>query len=251
MKETNPRMARRRQDMPLYHGIIFKEAMQQASVEGYKTVTRRLVEPYVRFDLDQVATWEPELEFDDDRGFSWSYGPGGRPLWTARDRYGEVLGEVGSPFGKAGDLLWQREPWASVPRTAFAHSEGVQQIIDPADPDFAVIYKRGWPLSCPGTPWKSSLHLRMVVARHWYKVQHIRIERLQSITEESALSEGITPEVFENHRRDPFVKPINAARFWYAKLWNLINEQRSSWDANPWVFVIKYHVTERPALIYS
>lgn len=56
------------------------------------------------------------------------------------------------PFGEPGDVLLGRETFAIVPRTAYARSDGVQQVLRPDD-EFehdAAIFRAGWTRSSSG-----------------------------------------------------------------------------------------------------
>lgn len=81
--------------------------------------------------------------------------------------------------------------------------------------------------------WRSPLFLPERFARHFIQMGEPRPERLQDITEEGAIAEGI-------------IKGDNAyygclsetpLRFAYARLWDTINKPLNQWASNPWCFV--------------
>lgn len=70
------------------------------------------------------------------------------------------------------------------------------------------------------------------------EITGVRVERLNVISEEDALAEGVTlvpvrPQYAERMGRDAYVE-----------LWESINGA-GSWDANPWVWVFEFKVVKR------
>jgi len=66
------------------------------------------------------------------------------------------------------------------------------------------------------------------------EITEVRVERVQEITEEDAIKEGMPPE------QQPYDAPP-AMRF--AHLWDSLNAKRGfDWGTNPWVFVISFKV---------
>jgi hypothetical protein len=69
------------------------------------------------------------------------------------------------------------------------------------------------------------------------EVTGVRVERVQDISHDDALAEGIDTrgigtswEVREQHARIPF-----------ARLWDTINAKRGhAWESNPWVWVVEF-----------
>lgn len=134
------------------------------------------------------------------------------------------------PYGKPGDLLWVRETWAP----AFS------EICYKADYSSEVLAEdRNKGI------WKPSIHMNKAAARIWLQVESVQCERLKSITNESAIAEGI--EVFFNGEyRNYTIEHSNwigedAAIGSYMSLWEKINGPESAL-ANPWVWVIKFKV---------
>lgn len=78
--------------------------------------------------------------------------------------------------------------------------------------------------------WASRITLEIV---------SVRVERLQDITEEDAIYEGMVPTY------DHDSVPEKDATEMFQKLWDSINEKRAfGWDANPWVWVIEFKIVE-------
>jgi hypothetical protein len=164
-----------------------------------------------------------------------------------------------SPYGQPGDLLWVRE--------TFCEWMGMYQYRSDTTDNESI------------APWKPSIHMPKDASRLWLMVEEIRVERLQDITEEDAIAEGIDRfysdlfkewryrDYFDGKRRtkafSKFPKMAKLTGFgsmpwpdWrdplssFNSLWISINGQ-ASWDANPWVWVIRYRLlskTGRPSM---
>lgn len=194
--------------------IPFNTEMVRAILDGRKTVTRRLVR---RKELGEVLSSPARKENQDipDR------------------RFIECLCTV--PY-EAGDILWVRETWTSVP-------------------DGSYIYKAS--VECPdawrGT-WHPSLHMPREAARIFLRVKDVRVERLQEITAEGVLDEGTNvefpqpkPSYLSLAYAETRLKP--AARQSFAKLWDSTIKPADrpvcGWQADPWVWVIRFERIEK------
>ena len=80
--------------------------------------------------------------------------------------------------------------------------------------------------------WNPSIHMPKAAARIWLKVTDVKVERLQDIDDDGVVAEGL-------QIRDP-----------YDELWNSTIKKkdldRYGWEANPWVWVIKFERCEKP-----
>jgi hypothetical protein len=115
------------------------------------------------------------------------------------------------------------------------------------------IYKAEFP-NCEGLKWKPSIHMPKTACRLFLDVIDIRYERLQDISRENAVSEGIQHFDFAPNNKyglnwhwgnpksyeECFSSPQNA----FGGLWASINGD-DSWDLNPWVWVIEFKKVER------
>ena len=145
-----------------------------------------------------------------------------------------------SPY-QVGDILWVRETWNClyVPinnKWHYWHKAG-DEFEDSAD-----------------EKWRPSIFMPKVAARLFLKVKDIRVERVQDITEEDAISEGIewselskcafTPPI-KLHQKWPISYPFTTAKEAFKNLWDSINSKRGyGWDLNPWVWVVEFSVTK-------
>jgi len=151
----------------------------------------------------------------------------------------EIAGEVNngdycnSHYGEPGDYLWVRETHAIVPRTAYACSDGVQQVHRPDDNHDAAVFREGWTRSAPGR-WRPSIHMPRWASRIDLLIMSVRLERLRDFSEHDCLAEGITHDQLPDNQQDR-----QLARTWYRGLWEQINGA-GSWEVNPWVWVVEF-----------
>lgn len=102
--------------------------------------------------------------------------------------------------------------------------------------------------------WHPSIHMPKEAARIWLKVTDVRVERLQKITEDGCIAEGIYPSNCRGCNAtfgcdacpDEGYNEVDG----FADLWNSTIKKsdldRYSWDANPWAWVIGFERCEKP-----
>ncbi len=187
--------------------ILFSGAMIRAILDGSKTQTRRLLKHEPQFGNPETG----------DDGFWRVYN--GDVVVTQRKM----------PFVE-GQQLWVRETWQThcdqdhiTPRD-LPHDSAVQY---PATYDHWVSKKR------PG------IHMPRWASRITLEVTEVRVERLQSISEEDARAEGAIRMVTDDEMKFYDDDQRGTHRCGFAGLWAHINGV-ASWEANPWVFVISF-----------
>jgi hypothetical protein len=217
-----------------------------AILDGSKTQTRRAIKPKAA-ELISVMSGEGEASVS----FRYSHhvdddGKKHPPEWLCflEDYPEEGVVPIGQcPYGQPSDRLWVRETWKPVPISAYRSSEGVQQTPNPQDADEAAVYKAGWVRSGGGVSWRSPTHMPRWASRITLEITDVRVERLQDISDDNCLAEGIAQVVRERlpstqqcGEYDAIdVDPVAE----YRALWETINGP-GSWDANPWVWVISF-----------
>jgi len=151
------------------------------------------------------------------------------------------------PYGKPGDLLWVREGF----------SEPV--VHDGCEPDY--YFKADNNIRTTGYKWKPSIHMPKVAARIWLGVTDVKVERLQQISKEEAIAEGILHDEigfkdYDMERAKGYGHPdydyphVQDARISFQSLWRSINGWES-WNINPWVWCVSFKVlstTGKPQL---
>lgn len=217
--------------------ILFSTPMVAAILEGRKTQTRRTVKP------------QP-----DSKATLFSYRPDQWPKkpWIAKFKFKEIEGapyyevtnDYKCPYGKLGDILYVRETWQL---TTWEH---------PTSENYGYIYKasengREWEQT-EEWKWKPSLFMPKEAARIFLRITDIRVERLQDITEEDAIAEGIEYIVSDLLRgytdystpkgiTGVVDSPIQSFR----TLWQSINGPES-WTANPWAWCVSFERIDKP-----
>jgi hypothetical protein len=209
--------------------ILFNTEMVQAILDGRKTQTRRLTK--LKTVNENPNWWRYNGTLAEDIGLHFM---------EALDIYGgslEQFHKIKSPYGQSGDLLWVRETFYK-PKSSDGYIFKAS-----AEP-------QGWKFE-----WKPSIHMPKDAARIWLQVEEVKIERLQEISNNDALEEGIERKPFDEVRtayKDYHYNTINMkvpiASF--QTLWDGIHSTYH-WDLNPWVWVVKFKVistTGKPAL---
>lgn len=92
--------------------------------------------------------------------------------------------------------------------------------------------------------WRPSIHMPREAARLFLRVREVRVERLQEMTAEDSLSEGVKLHLGSIMEGNPVLRP-------FAEVWDSTIEKENlpkyGWDANPWVWVIRFERIERRA----
>ncbi len=131
------------------------------------------------------------------------------------------LANIRCPYGEIYDVLWVREnvatngPW-NIPEecSLWYPADGGKQ-------------PRGYQL-------RSSIHMPRWASRLTLQVTDVRVERVQDISREDALAEGVTGGCGPGY---------DFALYEFKRLWDSINAKRGfDWDSNPFVWVVEFAV---------
>ena len=184
--------------------ILFNTDMVRALLEGRKTVTRRVVKPQpvwsscgMRWVWKNVGWWREE----------WN------PIETITWKH--------TPY-RPGDILYVRETFFEHKSHFYYKADGKHEILAM----LGITFK-----------WHPSIHMPREAARIFLRVTDVRVERLQEITEEQAITEG-----FEAYHSDSgYYEP---ATLGFVETWDSTIKPADhalyGWDANPWVWVIEF-----------
>ncbi len=180
--------------------ILMQTDNVRAILEGRKTQTRRVIG--IPFDEKPIYTsqvkWPDLGNFEvhtKDKSFSgYSYK---------------------CPYGQVGDRLWVRESF----------------LIDHYEKLF---YKAGKVFHPEFYKWKSSIFMPRWASRITLEITEIRVERLQEISREDCIKEGI--------ERHLYMPAGEYERQNFAFLWDSINGKKYPWESNPWVWVVAFRV---------
>lgn len=217
--------------------ILFSAPMVRAILEGRKTVTRRAIKNQPHIDS------------------SGNFCVGGSNY--GQDGYGKPVTKHFvkdcCPFGKPGDRLWVRETFIDLRGT------GVEHRPDPDGP----LQRYAYAADCrPGShndearkdfglKYKPSIHMPRTACRILLEITDVRVERLQDISEEQAVAEGLiwqgqeNVKVFYSHAERKYppgahqqfgISGVDAVSA-FRNLWNSVG---GDWDANPWVWAVEF-----------
>lgn len=243
-----------------YIPILFSTPMVKAILDNRKIITRRVINP-------QPANYaEPELVprvLDIEK--EW-----GKWYWDTPD--GERIIKL-CPYGSVGDVLWGRETFvkACLSEDGEGPAEGEEyRYWYKADDNWT---KHDWhdpnvdgPVDSP--KWKPSIFMPKKACRLFLEIVSVRPERLQDITEQDAIAEGVQENVCEDkskcisklcktectgkgeyyhyaHPMDFDLEPCYSAVESFMTLWKSINGEEN-WTDNPWVWRIEFKKIDRP-----
>ena len=246
--------------------ILFNTEMVKAILDGRKTQTRRVIKNIcgnydeIRANPCYHGAWNPII-------------------------LGRVLSGFKCPYGNAGDKLWVRETWKvqSFSPDYFAicyKADGSHKELEDVPKDFSYLqdkfddwqenlafqsekelekmkfledenseYRWVWKGESP-LRWRPSIYLPRWASRINLRITDVRIERLQRLTYENAIAEGILHRTGEILGIDWYAGYIGAE--WrtdpiiaFRDLWDSINGKRGyGWNKNPWVWVVEFEAVE-------
>jgi hypothetical protein len=215
--------------------IIFSSEMVCAILDGRKTQTRRVINNrvYIEFtaseEPDSIVTGHIEQS---DPGFGAA-----------------AMEHMRCPYGYPGGRLWVREHFRmeySAETESYRLRYRGDDSVRPSD-DFPAEWAevQNWTANpfpaIHATPWKPSIHMPRWASRLTLEITEVRVQRVQEISEEDAIAEGVT--LGHQSANGPVSIDGNNARVGYRRLWDSLNAKRGyGWDANPWVWAITFRL---------
>lgn len=240
---------------PKFIPILFSTSMVQAILCGDKTQTRRIIKKKysntdIEWKIDKYGKRLVERQNDVPAPKVVESEDGK----TTTTRHITLFAEIKQPY-KKGDILWARETFRSIeqevgkPRHEYKATEKIN-LID---------------------KWKPSLFMPKEACRIFLKVKSIGVERLQEISNDDIIKEGVripvsnksegnNKVVFELGKDNsalsflpdgcmasaaPKLNQNQLLNAFWAELWCKVNG-RESWNSNPFVWVIEFERIERP-----
>lgn len=207
--------------------ILFSGAMVRAILEGRKSQTRRVVKGRGSRGLPEFHGGRGEE--NDPSAWGWFFdGPdhhGYEVLARGLDeRHDHGLVSMPCPFGRVGDRLWVRE--------TFVYRHKYDRYYYRADHlAFAPYAHNGW---------KPSIYMPRRASRLTLEVTGVRVERLNDISEEDAMAEGIKQLSSGSYGVGGELASLSmSAPDAFRSLWESINGP-GSWESNPWVWAITF-----------
>lgn len=213
-----------------FHPILFSTPMVQAILEGRKTLTRRT----------------KGLESINENPDAWDHVGimtiGNTALqkfriyqWFEEKATGKHE-QVKCPY-ELDDVLWVRERFAN-DDLGFHYYAGNVEVEENR------VFRKL-------TKWKPSIHMPKKNCRLFLKIKSIRIERLQDISEEDAIQEGVEKIAdYGSTGYRLYTEPEASysdidAIYSFESLWISIDKEES-WKQNPFVWVYEFEQIEKP-----
>lgn len=206
--------------------ILFNTDMVKAILDGKKTETRRVI----KFPVNKYTKRRPitdNLEISKKHLISVLK----KVYFDEKPSY--CIG-VKKPY-QPEDILYVRETWQKAltldeNENIIEGSERYYYAAGPETPTFDYWLDPDTGEYIDHMPWRPSIHMPKEAARIFLKITDIRPERIQDIDDNGVVAEGL-------QIGDPF-----------DDLWNSTikksDQDRYGWEANPWVWVIKFKKLE-------
>jgi hypothetical protein len=221
--------------------ILFSAQMVKAIIDGRKTQTRRVIKPQPEHDIEDA----PFL-------------CGSNFVFTKNNHYGNSRNKqsIVEPKYKVNDVLYVRETWRLTDFSFIDDYVSARVTYkDGGSGDYLRNLKHGMN---ERTGWRPSIHMPRAAARIFLRVINVRAERVQDISENDAIAEGVALRFgsdgvlrgYKNYLSKTsgtiYVKAADS----FKSLWIFLNAKRGhGWDANPWVQVYKFErITKEAAM---
>lgn len=192
-----------------------KYGLTDLVLSGQKTQTRRVVKEQYRYPNKEVY-WDANHKALCFRGKTTvDY------IATPRYYVGEVVA-VAQSYQKAGVVF------VPIRESDFINKRSVK-----------------WGNTRKLAGWKNKLFARAELMPHAIKITNIRVEKLQDISDEDCMAEGIMEEVYKIEFKRYAIGDIieDTPREAYATLIDKINS-KGTWESNPWVWVYDFELVK-------
>lgn len=236
--------------------IIFSGPMVRALLAGTKFQTRRILNPQPRkWEAQVIDITEPMLFDEDKPDKQWGQW---ETIWnfSALEGRGEPDREVWRPIKHypIGTRLWVRETWGVGNRPCPVHGwvDGIEFRADCTDDDAPPL----WDIipadvesDSIASGWRPSIFMPRWASRLTLTVTDVRVQRLQDISEDDAVAEGVDLERYvpvsdsaglhSSGEAEP-TDPVEE----YRHAWDRIHDA-GAWQTNPWVAAYSFTVERK------
>lgn len=207
-----------------------KYSLTQAVLDGRKTMTRRIIKCPRTFKGEWVAGFNIHRRHSDKKIVGW-------PCMYDADEREFDMGEI-FPKYKVGEVLSIAQSYESL---------GMNPEIALNDRDGIGFYTKT--KFAPG--WKNKMFVRADLIPHHIRITNIKIERLQDISDEDCLKEGIvqkfdadgTPRYRVPCEKHTWAYATDSARDAYHFLIDKVSG-KGTWESNPYVFVYEFELID-------
>lgn len=223
--------------------ILFSAPMVQAIREGRKTQTRRVVKGIpdnVTLHTYYGAYTDGRIGSAPRQAIAHSLGwfvPEAGDLWPCNDK-----DRLRCPYGQPGDRLWVKETYRTYKSLDVLMPSRIEAGagIEYAAGGSSILGRE----TLYGTgKWRPSIFMPRKFSRILLEITRVRAERLQDISDEDLVAEGIK-SLEDYHEAVEHASAIGCGTGYipkqiYERLWDSINGA-GSWDANPWVWCVSF-----------
>lgn len=211
--------------------IMFNDklGLTQAVLEGRKTMTRRIIKCPITFRGEWVAGFNIHRRHSDKKIVDW-------PCMYDADEREFDMGEI-LPKYKLGEVVAIAQSYMDVDRF---HRKGKNadylEYLDSILPELKLY---------PG--WGNKMFVKADLMPHHIKITDIKVERLQDISDEDCLKEGIIHKYTDNdgikiyhtpHTKRGYLS-TDVAQQAFAVLIDKVSG-KGVWESNPFVFVYEF-----------
>lgn len=224
--------------------MLYNSVMVRALLANEKGVTRRickdaneLTEPLREYINNETRTYAIQSFNDKEHTSSASIAERTMPICV-------------------GDIIYVRETWhVSDPHGDYSHDTRTATYRYKADNTEVILPLNHKTEKFLGKTWNPSLFMPKEAARIFLKVNEVRIEKLQDITEEQAKLEGINEAWAMSWWKPTYSDPDSGGypkyRETFAKdLWDSTVKKEDlnlyGWNANPYVWVYEFEKCKKP-----
>lgn len=240
--------------------ILFSEPMIRALLDGSKTQTRNVVKPMRSQDWlsDELLSRSPRAKPVTINGEQWAqfaHPLAGQNVRGIQHDEWSPLTCIKHPYGQPGDRLWAREAWVpdapmdgTWPDVSFYGCKDAPLSMIPIEYRKPVhcLFRATWNGSPLGR-WNHATKMPRWASRITLEITAVRVERLQDISYEDALAEGVpdarpllgNTEPNYGETADETSRRLRWPQREYELLWNTINGV-GAWDKNPWVWCVSF-----------
>lgn len=258
--------------------ILFSTPMVQAILDGRKTQTRRecKLNIFIKEDGEIIGDYQGGHSFDMcyfDKNVDWHYIAHGYThkiddILYVKETYKfgafkyidniphVAIDYIAGPIGKTPWIPMQDDTDEIIKE---CHEDIIKSEIINQLTNKAVVgneaYQVFWDVGESPYRIRPSIFMPQAYARIFLKVTNVRVERLQDISEEDAIAEGIdrvggeaSLSPWRNYlkgKKGEMIQHCSIPKRSYQTLWDSING-KDAWDKNPYVFVYEFERVEKP-----
>lgn len=210
--------------------ILFNAEMVNAILDGRKSQTRRVMRRQPD-DVEYFKHGKVTIDTNAENAILRCYN---NPKGFKKCASGWLAGATyKTPFSEfnVGDRLWVRETFRLFDSDECPHSD-----FPCGCPSWGTPLYRASHDCLDGEKWTPSIHMPRSASRILLEITNVRVERLQSISDEDAKAEGFD---YSTHPSAIEMGYAIGARTNFRHTWEQIYGA-NAWNKNPWVWVVEF-----------